>query len=254
MEKDEATADSNFVANIGLTEFDGVPCAHDLEIAARLGFSQPRDIRALIKRNIKEIEQFGAARRRAALLTRPQGGTVEVQEYWLNEEQALLTAVLSDAPNAPAVRAMLIRVFVAWRRSNAEGTAFNFDAETRKIIGGILKSVVHREIGTVLPDMVRAHLASGMAIRNGRTAGEIWHEHNLPTIKNGPQWLANRLQEMGAAAENGACGQLGDVKARMFDHDKANACMRNGLRNRTERYISERRGQRTLHLVAQAKK
>jgi len=46
-----------------------------------------------------------------------------VSEYWLNEEQALLVSVLSDAPNAPAVRAMLIKVFVAWRRGNTEPSA-----------------------------------------------------------------------------------------------------------------------------------
>ena len=39
-----------------------------------------------------------------ALQTRgDRGGTQEVAEYWLNEEQPLLVSVLSKAPNAPAL-------------------------------------------------------------------------------------------------------------------------------------------------------
>ena len=58
------------------------------------------------------------------------GAKREVQEYWLNEEQALLVAVLSKAPNAPAVRAMLIRVFVAYRRGRLV-VADNANVEAR---------------------------------------------------------------------------------------------------------------------------
>ena len=104
------------IAPVCLSILDGEPRCRDLDLADRLGFDRPRNIRNLIDRNIAEIESFGSALRREALLTRPQGGTVSVQEYWLNEEQALLVSVLSNAPNAPAVRAMLIKVFVAWRR------------------------------------------------------------------------------------------------------------------------------------------
>ena len=71
------------------------------------GFDRPRDIRKLIERNLPEIEAFGVAPRRGALQTRGnRGGTQEVEEYWLNEEKALLVAVLSKAPNAPAVRSI----------------------------------------------------------------------------------------------------------------------------------------------------
>jgi hypothetical protein len=44
------------------------------------------------------------------------GAKREVQEYWLNEPQALLIAMRSDAELAPAVREMPIRVFMAWRQ------------------------------------------------------------------------------------------------------------------------------------------
>jgi hypothetical protein len=95
---------NSFVANVGLSEFEGEPRARDLDIADRLGFSQPRDIRKLIKRHSAELEQFGPSRHRGAMVDIGSGAKREVQEYWLNEGQALLVSILSDAPNAPAVQ------------------------------------------------------------------------------------------------------------------------------------------------------
>jgi hypothetical protein len=102
----------------------------------------------------KEIEGLGAAPCRTALVSRPQGGTAEVQEYWLNEEQALLVAVLSRAPKAQTVRAMLIRVFFAWRRGQ-----LMLSVETRQIIGGIVKAVVHKQLSEIIPALVAAEVA-----------------------------------------------------------------------------------------------
>lgn len=55
-------------------------------------------------------------RRHGAMVAIGSGAVREVEEFFLNEEQALLISVVSKAPNAPAVRATLIKVFVAWRR------------------------------------------------------------------------------------------------------------------------------------------
>lgn len=106
------TNDAN-IMEIGLTAIDGEPRARDLDIADRLGFARPRKVRELIERNMGELLRFG---------TCPAVGRVvrgnEVKEYWLNEEQALLVASISDAERAPEVRHMLIKVFVAWRRGH----------------------------------------------------------------------------------------------------------------------------------------
>lgn len=113
-EDDMETASTNSeiaISEIGLIPHDGEPRARDVDIAEALGFERPRKIRELIERNLPEIQSFG---------TCPTVGRVirgnPVSEYLLNEEQALLIATVSQAPNAPAVRAMLIRTFVAWRR------------------------------------------------------------------------------------------------------------------------------------------
>lgn len=104
----------NGVDAIGLKQFDDGPRALDLDIAKRLGFDRPRDIRKLIERNITELERFGVCAT-VAQTSGPKGGRPG-KEYWLNEEQALSVSAASDAQNAAEVRHMLIKVFVAWRR------------------------------------------------------------------------------------------------------------------------------------------
>lgn len=109
-------------SEIALREMDGEPRVRDVDLAEKLGFDRPRKIRELIERNMAEVEMFGSsAPRRGAY--RGKAFT----EYFLNEEQALLVSVLSNAPNAAAVRAMLIRVFVAYRRGQLKSrrSAYN---------------------------------------------------------------------------------------------------------------------------------
>lgn len=144
-------------------------------------------------------------------------------------------------------------------RPDFDGTVVGMDPAMRAVFGGIMKSVVikqlemivpdliNKSLETVLPEMVRAQLSQGrLAVRNGKTAGQIWHEFGLPPLKNAPQWLSHLLLKMGAAAENGARGELGKTSAKMFDHDKASTYMRNGGLQRCKRYIAERGGQGAL--------
>jgi hypothetical protein len=109
----ETTVDSTF--DLELRELDGEPRALDIDLALRLGFTRPRDIRKLIERNMEEIQSFGTC----ATVARVIRGN-EVTEYWLNEEQALLVASMSDAEHAAKVRRMVIKVFVAWRRGQLQ--------------------------------------------------------------------------------------------------------------------------------------
>lgn len=101
--------------DILLSEIDGEPRARDLDIAVKLGFDRARDIRKLIERNLVELEGFGTC----AIVAHVVRGN-PVKEYWLTEEQALLLASLSQTEKAAEVRAMLIRVFVAYRRGQLQ--------------------------------------------------------------------------------------------------------------------------------------
>jgi hypothetical protein len=70
----------------------------DLRLAERLEFARPRDIRQLIERNREELERHGGLRYGAAN-PGSQGGRPST-EYWLNEAQAVLLCMRSDAPRA----------------------------------------------------------------------------------------------------------------------------------------------------------
>lgn len=144
----------------------------------------------------------------------------------------------------------VVRERMEGRSVPAPGIIRELDSEVRKIIGGILKSVIHHELCEVVPALVRAELAAQhIAIRRGKTAGQIWKACGLPSIKNGARWLGNRLTEMGCRIESGGCGELGEVRARLFDPDKAEVCLRNGLLHKTKLYVAERLGQGSLRLV-----
>jgi hypothetical protein len=74
------------------------PFSSPLDIADRLGFGRASNIRNLIERNSVEIAGFGTLLRCEATSPMPNGGVKAINEYWLNEEQALLVSVLSKAP------------------------------------------------------------------------------------------------------------------------------------------------------------
>jgi hypothetical protein len=90
---------------------DDEPRVLDVRLAERLEFSRPRDVRQLIERNQGELGRYGTLRCDVAKST---GGRPPT-EYYLNEAQALLICMRSDAPRAADVRAELIAVFQAWR-------------------------------------------------------------------------------------------------------------------------------------------
>lgn len=75
-----------------------------MDLAARLGMRRERVIRELIRTNMKEISDLG--RLPAIPATSHDGsGAKQVNEYWLNEEQALLLCILSRTPAAKEARA-----------------------------------------------------------------------------------------------------------------------------------------------------
>lgn len=251
------------IPEIGLTEIEGEPRARDLDIAERLGFTRSRNIRSLIERNRAELETFGTC----FTVKHVVRGNL-VTEFWLNEEQALLVSVLSNAENAPAVRSMLIRTFVAWRRGHlaeTPGSITDLSREVRNTLGGMIKRnagvVVREELAPVQADIaaLRAMFVTMAAIIqpahpgfyvNGKTSGEIWRDVGLPSgVKNGARWLGNRLVEMGCQMEGCRTHRVGLRGARLFDPDKSAMCLKNGLHHKAKVYATERLGQKRLRLV-----
>lgn len=97
-----------------LRRVDDEPRVLDLRLAEALELSYAPEIRRLIERNRTELETYGGLCchdiNPGSLGGRPG------REFWLNEAQAVLICMRSDAPRAAEVRAEIITVFQAYRR------------------------------------------------------------------------------------------------------------------------------------------
>ncbi|MBB4284508.1 hypothetical protein [Roseospira goensis] len=102
-----------------LSVMENEPRIHDLRLAERLGFRRPRKIRELIQRNLSEFHRYGDLAPHRGAQLRWNGGTHEIDEYFLNEGQALLLCMFARTDRAADVREEVITVFMAWRRGMA---------------------------------------------------------------------------------------------------------------------------------------
>jgi hypothetical protein len=108
----EAANTEGVISPNALQIHDGEPRVADVTLAAALGFKRPRAIRDLITRNNAELEAYGSI-----AVLRGAYRNHATKTHLLNEHQAILIAILSQAPKASDVRRALIEVFVAYRRS-----------------------------------------------------------------------------------------------------------------------------------------
>lgn len=148
----------------------------------------------------------------------------------------------------PAFRILVNRTFIAAQKGEIE----DLPAATRSAIGGIVKGIIHKELIEALPQMIEREVAaSGVLIRRGITAKEIWDRFNLPPkLRGTTNWLGNRLSEMGCSTGK---ADRGSAAVRTFDPDLSEACMKNGLLQKSKVYASERMGQGKLKLIGGAK-
>lgn len=138
------------------------------------------------------------------------------------------------------------------------GEGHDITAADRSAIGGIVKRcagvVIREELANLLPlliePMVEARLAQqNLMVRHGRTAGQIWADYNLPKMKNAPTWLGNRLSKMGCQVGGNGRAEIGGRMSRVYDPDRVDFCMKNGLLHKARVYASERLGQGRLRLA-----
>lgn len=97
------------------SDFDGEPRIRDILLGERLGYERPRDVRKVIERNKKELGQHSRCATVARLVERSGRGVQRVDEYWLNEAQALLVCMFARTEVAAQVRKALVEIFMAWR-------------------------------------------------------------------------------------------------------------------------------------------
>lgn len=96
---------------------DSEPRMIDTDVAAKLGFTQTRDIRKLIERIWPE-NQRPHVRATVARTSMPRGGEreVAVNAYWLTEAQILKVVARSETPAAESILDEMIRVYMLARR------------------------------------------------------------------------------------------------------------------------------------------
>ncbi len=121
----------------------------------------------------------------------------------------------------------------------------------RAQIGGIMKSVVHKEIqdaiSSILPALVHGELAKHqMSVRRGHTAGQVWNAHGLPKVKGAAVMLSNRLETFGCMIDGDGRAEMGGRTAKLFDPDKASKAMKSGLLDFCQKYVKNRNGQHSL--------
>lgn len=111
-----------------------------------------------------------------------------------------------------------------------------------------IPAIIERVTERIAEQAVAEYMASSnLLVRRGQTAETIWLRHGLPKgMRGATNWFGNRLSEMGCAAGRAdrANGQI-----RLFDPDKADICMKNGLLHKSKVYASERMGQSKFKLI-----
>ncbi len=95
-----------------LTPINGEPRVHDLHLAEKLGFAEPRMIRTLIKRNNDKLLKFGVCY--AVEQTSGEQGGRPATEFYLNQRQAVFICMKSETERAFDVQVEIVRVFDAY--------------------------------------------------------------------------------------------------------------------------------------------
>lgn len=153
---------------------DAEPRVQDLRLAEALEFKALRQIRELITRNLEELQRYGSLSC-GTTNPGPQGGRPG-SEYWLNEAQAILICMRSDAPRAADVRAELIAVFQAWRRGQLVNPGVTLQA---------IDHLFDRNLSPIRRDMteLKTHVAriDGNVIRLERRVDDIVPRHEFST-------------------------------------------------------------------------
>jgi len=181
----------------------------------------------------------------------------KIKEYVFKGEQGKIDSCIVVAQLSPEFTARIVNRWFELEKVVATKTT-SLTERDKSIIGNMIKNcagvVIREEMQNLIPALVepivKARLLEGnILIRHGKTAGEIWRDNKLPRLKNAAVWLGNRLSEMGCAIESQGRAEIGNRAIRLFDPDKSNICLRNGLLHTAKLYASERQGQGKLRLI-----
>jgi predicted DNA-binding transcriptional regulator AlpA len=108
-------ADSVNSTPLPIAPIEGEPRIRDIDLATRLGFDRPRDIRKLIERHGDALDALGP---RATVARVINGG--KANEYYLNRKQAVFITAKSETAEATDITIEIIERFDAYERGAAK--------------------------------------------------------------------------------------------------------------------------------------
>lgn len=100
------------------------PRVRDLDLAVRLGYARPREVRALI-RSLRSAGKLNPFEVRGVA---PQTSGRPATEFWLTESEALKITAKSGTNEADAILDALIAVFIAYRNGTLATRPIPLDA------------------------------------------------------------------------------------------------------------------------------
>lgn len=165
---------------------------------------------------------------------------------------------------SPAFHLKVIRAYDALATA-AANTGISIDEIVQKVLPALTAAVIPA-IMTGVVDVVKtmivqnnqefeerfeAKLANGhFGVCPGVTVGDILDEFKITGIRGLSVRLSRILCEKGCQVPDKFRARMGRRKAKLFSPDKSFELMRDWLADDCRKYISERKGQRTLNLVA----
>jgi hypothetical protein len=113
---------------MNITEYAGEPRILDLDLAAGLGFLEPRAIHRLVDRHGDALARFGDIPVTVTQNTDPLGRGRPGKAYLLNRKQALYICAKSETPRAAEVTIQMVEVFDRY----LEGKTVHVDEHWRR--------------------------------------------------------------------------------------------------------------------------
>lgn len=108
---------------VELCEWENGYLARDTEVAKWLKFERLEKVRDIIRRNAKELNDYGVLT--TVVETHTAAGGRPATVYYLNREQSKIVAMLSRAPGAAEVRKILTKAFDASEVAATDSVIFN---------------------------------------------------------------------------------------------------------------------------------
>ncbi|WP_299444617.1 hypothetical protein [uncultured Rhodospira sp.] len=108
------------MTDLTITAVEGEPRILDTDLAVKLGYMNPRNIRTLIKRHMGRVAELG---RCCTVKHRPERGGHEEERFYLNRRQALFIITQAGTETALEITTEVVRKFDAYENGQIEAKA-----------------------------------------------------------------------------------------------------------------------------------